>query len=132
MSTTELVELGKAALLEAKMVVQTECGQAETYWVKQGKQIAWCLGVPAKCTNSPTREKYRCVHFSVSWGNVFGTERFYPEHYEDIEADEELETWVNQQPFTALECVSVGQYVTHGTWNHARNRWFWGPKQNRQ
>ena len=130
MSTTEQVELGKTVLREAKMVIYAESGSLETVWTNaSGKGVAWCMGLPALCT-SPYGKKCRCVHFSLSWMLILGRPSPYVAE-EDIVADEQLETWINQQLFTTIECVSLGQYMTRGTWNAARNRWVWGPKQNR-
>ena len=130
MSIEEQVELGKTALREAKVVVYAESGSLETVWTDtQGKQVAWCSGLPALCT-SPYGKKCRCVHFSINWMVVRKrSDPFMTD--EDIAVDEQLEAWVNQQPFTTIECVSLGQYMTRGTWHPTRNRWMWGPKQNR-
>jgi len=131
MSIEELVERGKTALREARMVVHCESGCYETVWKdNQGKQIAYGLGIPARCTNSPADRKLQCVHFDFVWRPLLNrTDYFIGD--EDIVASARLEDWVNQQPLVAARCVSLGQYVTIGTWHVRRNRWMWGPKQDR-
>ena len=131
MSIEEMVERGKTALLEAKMVVHTEGGYVETTWVNtHGLDIAWCMGVPHSCTNSPHRTKLYGVHFYLSWRMMLGEQARF-ESEDGGAADWKLGDWINKHPFVASECISLGHYVTKGTWHPAKNRWMWGPKQNR-
>ncbi len=132
MSIEELEECGKTALLEAKMVIRTESGCLETEWVDaQGKHVAWCLGVPSLCSNSPADKKCRCLHFGFYWRQLHNRSD-WAIYDEEIVADERLEAWINQQPLVAAECISLGQFATRGTWHTAKKRWMWGPKQDRR
>ena len=133
MSVKDLVEAGKSSIRVAKMVITIDYGSVTCQWVDaEGRQIATCLGRPAMCTNSPDREKCRCVHLSIYWKHVIEAELdcYDPAEYD---ATTELENWLNQQPIAAAECVSVGAvHITRGTWHARKNRWMWGPKEPRR
>lgn len=128
MSKISLEDAKRALLREATMVVMTEGSLTETIWLNAaGDQIAHSLGLPALCQNSPTRTKPGCMHFSFYWR--LGEPGWFIGNIEEKKLDVELETWINQQRLFAHRCMSTGRDgTTTGTWNTAKERWFWGPK----
>ena len=133
MSIQDLVEAGKTSIRQARMVIAAESGSVTTQWINtRGEQIACCLGYPALCTNSPTQEKCRCVHLSIYWKKVLGHEPCWEDNQAEYDAADRIEQWLNTISITADETVSIGNFITRGTWHARKNRWMWGPKQPRR
>lgn len=137
MSITELMEAAKPVLQNSMVVITVEYGYVSTQWINiKCEQVATGLGYPRMLTNPPVTGRSKqafagVYHFGIYWKQVLGKE-YCSERYEEFDAAEALESWVNAQPFVASECCSLGQFVTPGHWHPEKNRWMWGPKMPRR